>query len=213
MNLQFRRFLQTKYRNADDGAGGGGGATDPGKGGEPNALTFDQVQKFIDENEDAKSWLQNQKNDYFANSLKTWKDENLNTLIQDEINKKYPPETEEQKKIRDLEDKFAKSEREKVREALVNKAIKTSTEKELPIELVDFFVGETEEVTLANLSKLEQAFTKAVNAKVEERFKSGGREPKRTSGDKGDSTEGMAMNLIKSMGQLPNLEEARKNYF
>lgn len=57
--------------------------------------------------------------------------------------------------MKQLEDK----ERAENRERLRNKAFKTVTEKNLPSDLVDYFLGEDEETTMENLKVLEETLS------------------------------------------------------
>ena len=52
---------------------------------------------------------------YFNKGLETWKQNNLEKLIDEEIAKRYPEETPEMRRIKELEQKLAEKERESVR--------------------------------------------------------------------------------------------------
>ncbi|WP_281487138.1 DUF4355 domain-containing protein [Lysinibacillus sphaericus] len=66
------------------------------------------------------------------------------------MSKRYPPELEEAKQLRDLKAQFEQSQKEAAREKLVNPALSTATEKSLPSKLVGFFVGDDAEKTTTN---------------------------------------------------------------
>lgn len=72
-------------------------------------------------------------------------------------------------KLQELQNKFEALEKEKVRETLMNKGLKVATEKKLPIDLVNYFLGQDEEATLTNLSALEkslQSYTQSVRESI-----------------------------------------------
>ncbi|MED5050649.1 DUF4355 domain-containing protein [Anoxybacillus rupiensis] len=178
---------------ADDGGDGGELA---GDGGQPSnqpqnepsnaqglQLTLDAVQQFVNQNDEAKKWLQSLTDSRVTEAIKTYEKKTLPKKLEEEIAKRYPPETPEQKQLRELQQKLEQIEQEKIRESMRNKALSVATEKQLPAKLVDFFIGSDEDSTLKNLSVLEEVFSAAVQKAVEERFKEGGRNPKPSNPD------------------------------
>lgn len=142
--------------------------------GELSAVSADKVTGFLDTDE-GKKLLQPRLDTYFTNGLKTWKANNLEALIIDEVNKRNPKKTPEQIKIEELTNKIEIAEKARIREGLVNKALKVAKEKSLPDGVIDFFIGEDEAGTLDNLKKFEEEYTKAVQAAVDVKFKENGR--------------------------------------
>lgn len=143
--------------------------------GELSAVSADKVKGFLD-TDDGKRLLQPRLDSYFTKGLETWKSNNLEALVAEEVAKRNPAQTEEQKRIAALEKALEDQKKEAQREKLMNLAIKQANEKQLPADLVSFFLAEDEESTTANLSKLEETYTKAVQAAVEEKFKQNGRQ-------------------------------------
>nr|WP_285846070.1 DUF4355 domain-containing protein [Metabacillus idriensis] len=123
--------------------------------------------------------MQSQKDSFFTSSLDTWKKNNLDDAVMTKVKELYPEESEDQKRIRLLEQKLAEAEQKEQRELLKNKAISIASEKKLPANLVDFFLGDDEEKTLANIAMLEQNYQpfidEQVKEQVEKRFKESGR--------------------------------------
>lgn len=175
-----------EFTEGGEGSNGGqanpSGEQNPGQPqgdgpGNAQAFTLDAVQKWINEDAEAKKWLQSQKDAHFTKGLETWQKNNMTKLIDDEIAKRYPPETEEQKQFRELKQQFEEEKQLRIRTELKNKALAIATEKSLPTGLVDFFVGADEETTLVNMATLEQAFHTTLQAAVETVFKGNGRNP------------------------------------
>lgn len=140
--------------------------------------------EFIDQlakDEVFQKWLQSEKDRHFSKSLETWKENNLSTIVEEEIKKRYPEETEEQRQLRELKTQLEQLQRERQREAIRNQAYKQANEKGLPLELLDFFVADDEEKTIANLEVFEKVWNAAVQAQVNQTFKANGREPHRSS--------------------------------
>lgn len=139
-----------------------------------NPITTDKVKNFVNTDTEAKNWLQSQKDSHFDKSIETWKKNNLEPLVMDKVKELYPEETEDQKRIRLLEAKLEEANNKEARELLKSKAIEMATGKNLPANLVDYFLGKDEEETAANLAKLEGTFNPfietRVNAEVDKRF-------------------------------------------
>lgn len=170
--------------------------------GELSAVSSDKVKGFLDTKE-GKQLLQPRLDTYFNQGLNTWKSNNLDALIDEEVKKRNPDKTPEQLRIEELEKKIEKAENDRIRGELVNKAFKVADEKSLPKDVIDFFIGENEESTLKNLSKFEESYTQALQKAVDERFKSGGREV--PGGDKVDNSVGA--NFAKSANQPVEKQE------
>jgi len=113
---------------------------------------------------------------HFTKSLETWKQNNLEKLIDEEVKKRYPEKTPEQIEIEKLRKQIEEAEKARQREALVNKALKLADEKALPKGIIDFFIADDEENTIKNLERLEQEYQAAVQKAVEEKFKEHGRQ-------------------------------------
>ena len=150
--------------------------------------TAEAVNEFLDSQEGAKL-IQPRLDVNFTKGLQTWKDNHLQGLIDEAVVKANPQETPEQKRIRELEQKVQEAERARAREQLTNVATKHATEKGLPVELVDFFLGEDEQSTLTNLNVLDKHYQSVIQKQVDDRFKGNGRTVKQNQGDKNMTKE------------------------
>lgn len=137
--------------------------------------TREDVEGFL-ETDEGRKLLQPRLDQYFTKGLNTWKEKNLEKLVEERVKELYPEETEEQKRIRALEKKIEEAERRERQKELLNKAILAATEKGLPTDMVQFFVSEDEETTLSNLNMFEEKYKAAVQKAVDEKFKANGTE-------------------------------------
>lgn len=128
-----------------------------------------------------KSELDSLNDQHHVKALNTWKENNLNALIEEEVKKRNPDETPEQKRIRELEEKLEKQEKESARAALREKAIKHATEKgydaKFATKYVDRFLADDETSTQAVLDEFKSDFDAFVQAQVEEKLKGSKRAP------------------------------------
>lgn len=143
-----------------------------------NPLSVDRVKDFVGKDKDAASWLDSEKDKHATKSLETWKQNNLQGLVDTEYKKQHPDADPKDTEIAKLKAEFEKMQADNARKDLTNKALKIAGEKKLPPDLVSFFIGKDEDETEKNLATLEKAFTDKVNAAAEERLKGGYKPPK-----------------------------------
>ncbi|PAE61143.1 hypothetical protein CHH88_04555 [Bacillus subtilis] len=169
--------------------------------GELSAVSADKVEGFL-ETEEGKRFIQPRLDSYFTKGLATWKANNLDSIVEEKIRERNPDKTPAELEIEKLKKQIEDAEKARNREALVNKALNVADEKKLPKGVIDYFIGEDEETTLANLSKFEETFNAAVQNAVDIKFKESG-----TNFEKGDpSPAGGAVDI----GALANQANIRK---
>ncbi|MEC1726927.1 DUF4355 domain-containing protein [Schinkia azotoformans] len=158
-------------------------------------VTSDGVTTFL-ETDEGKKLLQPKLDSYFTKGLDTWKNNNLQKLIDEEVSKKLPSETPEQKQLKELQQKLVQMEQEKTRETLKNKALSIASEKKLPTSLIDFLIGQDEETTTSNLTKLEEVWNSQLQTMVDEKLKASGTTPK-----DGDKPKTFTLDQVKAMSE------------
>ncbi len=158
-----------------------------------NPLTVARVQEYIDKMPEGKSWADSVKDKHLQKGLETWKANNLESLLNDEIKKRFPEKDEKELEVEKLRAEIEKMKQEKLRETLTNKAIKIATEKNLPIELVDFFIGADEQATVSNVKVLEDTFGQYVQKMVEQRLKGDGYVPPKDNDGRQSNLESLSM--------------------
>lgn len=158
-----------------------------------NPLTVARVQEYIDKTPEGKSWADSVKDKHLQKGLETWKTNNLESLLNEEIKKRFPEKDEKELEVEKLRAEIEKMKHEKQRESLTNKAIKIATEKSLPIELVDFFIGADEQTTVSNVKVFEDTFSQYVQKTVEQRLKGDGYVPPKDNDGKQGNLESLSM--------------------
>jgi len=142
-----------------------------------NSYSVEGIEQFIQSDKEAKSWFDSTVDKRTTKSLETWKSNHLEGLITEEIKKRFPAKDEKEIEMEKLRSEVEDMKLEKQRERLMSQAIKIASEKKLPLQLVDFFIGTDESTTTANLTALEQTLQLAVQQQVEQRLKSDGYTP------------------------------------
>ncbi|MCB8252282.1 DUF4355 domain-containing protein [Staphylococcus aureus] len=140
-------------------------------------VSVDDVKGFLD-TEEGKRFIQPELDRYHSKRLESWKEKNLEDLIEQEVRKRNPEQSEEQKRISALEQELEKRDAEAKREKLRSNALGKAQELNLPTSLVDRFLGDSDEDTEQNLKALKETFDKYVQKGVESKFKSSGRDVK-----------------------------------
>lgn len=138
-------------------------------------LSLQDVQNFINDNEDAKKWLNSEKDKFFSKSLENWKMKNLDSIIEAEVAKRNPAKSAAEIKLEELQRKFEAMEKANQRANLEKFAIKEANELQLPIELANFCIADSEEDTLSNLTTFKKAIDALVQEEVDLRLKGKGR--------------------------------------
>lgn len=145
--------------------------------------TAEVVNSYLDSQEGVKL-LQPRLDSHFSKGLQTWKDNNLSKLIDEEVAKRNPGETPEQKEIRELKAQLEQDKAERLKEKLTNVAMKKADELGLPLDLVQHFIGADEDSTNSNLENFNSAFQTALKTQVDSKFKQNGRDVKNYGDDK-----------------------------
>lgn len=156
-------------------------------------LSQEKVQNYVDTVPEAKAWLDSVKDKHLQKGLETWKANHLDTIINDEIGRRFPEKSEQELEVERLKTEISKMKSEKERESLTNKAMQLANEKNLPIDLVGFFIGENEESTVQNLKAFETTFQGAVQKALEERIKGNGYTPPKANGTVDTDLEKLSM--------------------
>jgi hypothetical protein len=168
-----------------------------------NPINVEGIEQFIQSDKEAKSCFDSTVDKRTTKSLDTWKANQLEGLLDAEIKKRFPAKDEKEIEMEKLRAEVENMKLEKQRERLTSQAIKIASEKKLPLQLVDFFIGVDEPTTTTNLAALEQSLQLAVQQQVEQRLKGDGYTPPRNSTDKT-----FTLDTIKSMSS----DEINKNW-
>lgn len=155
-------------------------------------VNLQAVQTFADTAE-GKSWLDSLKDKHLQKGLDTWKANNLDVLLDAEIRKRFPEKDPKDLELDKLKGEIETMKTEKQRERLLNLAMQSAGEKGLPLELVGFFVGENEDATTQNLTRLEESFSAAVQKSLEARLKQDSYTPPAAGGSGSKNLDDLSM--------------------
>lgn len=169
-----------------------------------NALEKGDLAAAVKANKD----IESERDQQLSNSLQTWKDNHLQKLIDDEVSKRNPEETPEQKEIRELKERLDAKEKAEQRTALKEKALAYATEKgydgKFATKWIDRLLADDETATNSTLDEFKADFDAFVTATVEDTLKGSKRYP---GGGNSSETKSYGEQLAeKSMAQSQSTE-------
>lgn len=162
-----------------------------------NPINLDTIKSLANNNKEIKSWLDSEKDKHYSKALDTWKSNNLESLLNIEIKKRFPEKDEKEIKLQELQRQIENMQKESVRKDLTNKAIKLATDKKLPVELIDYLIGQDEESTIKNIEKLESVFATNVETLVQERLKTNSYTPPKSTGEENNNKSNNFLDVIR----------------
>lgn len=155
-----------------------------------NPVTVDKIKTFVDKDKDVKSWFDSERDKHLSKGLETFKTNSLPKLLEEEIKKRYPQKDEKELALEALKAEVEKMKSEKLRESLINSALKEFTDKKLPVSMVDFLITDNEETTKTNLTKFEELFSAEIKKILAEKGLEDNYVPPKNNDTKTNKTSG-----------------------
>ena len=132
--------------------------------------TLEGIQQLVTTDEGIKKWFDSEKDRHFDKGLSTWMEKTFPSKMEEEIKKRFPEETEEQKIIRELQQEKAALLAEKQLDQVKIKAHSYATENKLPLAFVDMVISSDEESTMGKLATFQEHFEPYIKEQVEKRL-------------------------------------------
>lgn len=168
--------------------------------------TLEVFKGKLKNDKDFKAFLDSEKDKHLSKGIETFKTNNLEKLIDEEVKKRFPQADPKDTELAKLKAEIEKMQKESLKKDLTNKAIKIATDKKLPVDLVDFLIGESEESTVKNIEKLESAFNTNLETLVQERLKTNSYVPPKNDGNTSITKED-----FNKMGYLERVKLSSEN--
>ena len=142
---------------------------------ELKTVSIENVKDFLENDKDGKQWLASQNDSAVTKGIETFKDKTMPSLIEDKVKEMYPDETEQEKKMRLLQESFDSLEKRNKSETLLNKALEYAKKNEISVRNIKQYIGEDEESTFKTLDAEKDFLTLKITEGVNAKFKDGGR--------------------------------------
>lgn len=127
------------------------------------------------DSEDGLKVLQPRLDKYHSKGIETWKQNNLPKIIDEEITKRFPGESEEQKRIKKIESQLNEQTKTATREKIKNSAITKLTTEKMPVGLADVLVADDEESFNTKFNIVKSVWDKELNERIKVELKKNGR--------------------------------------
>ena len=138
-------------------------------------VTLEQFKNAIESNLEIKGYydsvVDKTVNKRLDKSIESWKEKNLNNLIEEEIQKRYPQKTEAEIKLEEMNAALEEANKEKQQLVLKMQYQELLMKSNIPVEMVNFLAGKNEEETIKNIEKFKELMVKYVDGAVDNRLK------------------------------------------
>ena len=142
-----------------------------------SGLTLNAFKEKLKEPE-FKSYLDSVKDKHFDKALETWKSNNLQTIINDEVLKATgKKKTPEQLRIEELEKNFNEQKAKAERAEKIAKYKDVLAEKKIPGEMIDYFLTDDDETTNTRIDNFATYVEGMVSSSVKEKMANGSYTP------------------------------------
>jgi hypothetical protein len=128
--------------------------------------------------DEGKKILQPKLDSYFTKGLETWKQNNLDKIVNEKLQSLNPSSTPEQKQIQELQQKLQQLEVAKNQESIKAQALQEIANTNVPASLVDLLVGDSIESTRLNIFNANNEITNLITKAVEQKLGDSSSTPK-----------------------------------
>lgn len=139
---------------------------------EVGEITLEQFKNAITNNLECKGYFDSLCDKSVSKRLdkgiESWKEKNLQTIIENEINKRYPQKTETEIKFEKQQKALEKAQEEKRQLELQIKYHDLMAENNLPMDILDFVAGKDIESTISNIERFKKLTDEYVADKVQD---------------------------------------------
>ena len=138
-------------------------------------ITLEQFKNALENNSECKGYFDSlcdkTVNTRLNKGIESWKEKNLNDLIETEINKRYPQKTEAELKFEEQQKQLEQVQAEKQQLQLQIKYHDLMAENNLPLEVLDFVAGKDIQSTITNIERFKSLVEDMVNKHSQEVIK------------------------------------------
>lgn len=171
-----------------------------------SSLSLDNFKNLISTDNNFKSFMDSEKDKHYSKALETWKTNNLQKIIDDEVRKRNPQKSETelqmeklQKEIEDMKNKEARASKIANRKNILN-------EKKVPLEFAEKFYFENDDDFNSNLDFLVNWRDKCITEHTQGEWDKTNRTP-----PKGNGSGGITKEQFEKMSYMERCELNKNN--
>ncbi len=135
-------------------------------------ITLEQFKNALENNLEVKGYydsiVDKSVSKRLDKGIESWKTNNLENIINEEINKRYPQKTEAEIKFEEQQEQLEKAMEEKRQLELQIKYQTIMAENNLPMDILDFVAGKDVETTISNIERFKSTTDTYIAKKVQD---------------------------------------------
>lgn len=136
--------------------------------------TLEQFKEKVLSDSEFKSFMDSEKDRHHSKALDTWKTNNLEELVNNKVKSLYPEDDPKDIEVNRIKQELEQMKNDANKERMKNLALTKASELKIPTDLVDFFVANDEETTIANLEKFSEKFIENIQSTVKGKLEGNG---------------------------------------
>ena len=136
--------------------------------------TLEVFKEKIQSDSEFKSYMDSEKDKHHAKALDTWKDNNLDTIVDEKVKVLYPAQDPKDLEMKKLQQEIEQIRIDAKKKDLTNLALQKASELNLPVDLIGYLVSTDEESTLANIEKFNTSYSEGIQATVKAKLEGNG---------------------------------------
>jgi len=129
------------------------------------------------DSEDGLKLIQPKLDKYHSKGIETWKTNNLPKIIDEEITKRFPGESEDAKRIKKIESELNEQKKTATREKIKNIAITKLSAEKMPVSLAELLIADDEDTFNSKFNSVKSLWDKEINERIKVELKKNGRIP------------------------------------
>lgn len=127
-----------------------------------NNITIEQVKNFLETDPEGQKLIQSISDAKVTKGIETWKENNLQSIVDEKVKELYPEEDPKDLEIKKLSMELENFKKQSLISELRTKAVAKATERKLPVEIVKLLVTDDSKTNEANLETLDNAWNEAL---------------------------------------------------
>lgn len=125
-------------------------------------ITIEQVKEFIETDEEGQKLLQSLTDSTVTKAIDTWKENNLDKVVDKKIAELNPSEDPKDKKIKELHKELEEFKQQTLMSEIKSEALQVASEKKLPADIVKLLITSDKDKTNSNIEAFESVWTETL---------------------------------------------------
>lgn len=147
-------------------------------------VNVEVIKSLYEKDKEIKSFFDSEKDKHASKSLETWKQNNLQKIVNEELLKRNPTKDEKDLRIEEIENKLKAAERAQFEKDMLLELKDRSIEKNVPSIFANLLIADTREQTEENFEKFVATWQSELEKNIGGVYKKEGYNPSQSSNTK-----------------------------